>query len=540
MRQWLSRPVDAASLGLFRLLFGLCLTWSFVKYVLNDTLTRQLTGPTFHFHYPGLEWVPDPPAQLLVGVVIGSSLLLALGLLTRLASLLFLLSHSWWFLAEASYYNNHYYLISLLGLLFLVTNPERFASLDARRLKLCGQIPAWQLYLFRFQILVVYFYGGLAKLNPDWLQGIPVRYWLADRAGLWHLPMLAWPLTSLVVTWGGITIDLVVPWLVLWRPTRWPAVAVLLSFHLANAFLFTIGVFPWLMMAACLLLLPPDLLRRAPARPSSDPPLRPAAAFMLALYVALQLLLPLRHLLRPGEVVWNEDGHLFSWRMKLREKVGVIGFAVTDGERLEIPNLLDDLTPYQVQRMQGRPWLTVQYARMLAERARSRGMKNPQVQAWTWVSLNRRPCQNLLDPRSNLAEGTVYFPYLELTFPPPGPARLELALQQPTGPSPVFSYQVDVLDAENHPVGTARAGRYSTRTAQSFKLTGLPEGPHAVLVLAVGPGGQVLGHLLADLRLQPGPNRYRADLSSFVPGPPFGLISGLKTEPVAPSPEPPR
>ena len=47
--------------------------------------------------------------------------------------------------------------------------------------------PAWTLWLLRAQIGIVYFYAGLAKLNADWLQGEPMRGWLASRT---HFPII--------------------------------------------------------------------------------------------------------------------------------------------------------------------------------------------------------------------------------------------------------------------------------------------------------------------------------------------------------------
>ena len=41
--------------------------------------------------------------------------------------------------------------------------------------------PAWALWILRFQIGVVYFYGGLMKINGDWLHGEPMRTWLPRR-----------------------------------------------------------------------------------------------------------------------------------------------------------------------------------------------------------------------------------------------------------------------------------------------------------------------------------------------------------------------
>lgn len=527
MREWLARPLDAASLGLFRILFGLCLVYSFLDYIWNGGLHHEMIAPRFHFRYPGFEWVTDPEPALLVGAILVFSLLLALGFLTRLAALGFLVTYAWWFLSDAAYYNNHYYLICLLGGLFAVTSSGRWASVDSRIWPAPEAIPAWQLYLFRFQLIVVYFYGGLAKLNSDWLRGIPVKGWLAERAASRGLDFLAWPVSGALVTYGGILIDLLAPFLVLWRPTRWLGLALLIGFHLGNAYLFRIGIFPWLMLAALVLLVESDAPRRWLRRPPlSLPPPRPLATgvmALLAVYVLVQLLLPLRHLVRGQEVAWDEEGHLWSWRMKLRDKGGAIGFALLDRGRLSVPHVHGELTPYQVRRIQGRPDLIRQYARHLAEDSGS------PVLIWTWTSLNGRPCQTLLDQEGRL------FPFLDLQFPPPGPARLTLALDQRGDRGVEGTYQVDLLDEQNHPLATHRAPRDPSATRQFLQLSDLPVGRYRLLVLALSHGGLVLAYSVADCELQPGENRFKMSLERFVPGPPVGLISGQGSAPSGPN-----
>ena len=49
------------------------------------------------------------------------------------------------------------------------------ASRDSRR----QPSPAWALWLVRFHIALPYFFGGVAKLNADWLAGEPMRQMLA-------------------------------------------------------------------------------------------------------------------------------------------------------------------------------------------------------------------------------------------------------------------------------------------------------------------------------------------------------------------------
>ena len=123
--------------------------------------------------------------------------------------------------------------------------------------------------MLRFQVAVPYVYGGIAKLNGDWLAGEPVRTWLAERSAQSVLgPWLAQEWLVFTLCYGGLAFDLAIVPLLLWRRTRALALAAALGFHLANAYLFTIGIFPWLMIAATLLFLPPDWPRRARRLPS--------------------------------------------------------------------------------------------------------------------------------------------------------------------------------------------------------------------------------------------------------------------------------
>jgi len=123
-------------------------------------------------------------------------------------------------------------------------------------------------------------------------------------------------------------------------------------FHVCNHFWFDIGVFPFLAMGASLIFCKPDwprrftaLLRRmtgwqgagavegAAAKPGSEraapgtsrsengpPPVGGLVTVGLVSWLAVQLLLPLRHWLYPGNVDWTEEGHRFSWQMMLRDK----------------------------------------------------------------------------------------------------------------------------------------------------------------------------------------------------------------------------
>ena len=143
--------------------------------------------------------------------------------------------------------------------------------------------------------------------------------------------------------YGGVLLDLLVVPLMLWRRTRLIAFAAAVVFNLINAAIFNIGIFPWFMLGATLIFFPPDLMRRfarafltpAPhyaltkvqerrktSEHRADCPVltkqQKIVIGLLAAYLVVQLLLPLRHFLYPGNVSWTEEGHNFAWHMKLR------------------------------------------------------------------------------------------------------------------------------------------------------------------------------------------------------------------------------
>lgn len=416
-------PVDLAPLVYFRMVFGAVMLWEVTRYFRYGWIERYYIEPIFHFTYYGFGWVHPWPGigmYLHFGALGVLAVCIGLGLWYRASAVLFFLDFTYVFLLEQANYLNHFYLIALVSFLMIFLPAHRACSLDVRRRPaLCARTaPAWTLWLLRAQLGIAYFYGGLAKLNPDWLRGEPMRMWLADRTGF---PLIgrwfeeAW--APYVFSYGGLLFDLLVVPLLFWRRTRPLAVAALLAFHLTNAGLFNIGIFPWFMLAATPIFFPPEtlsaLLRRlqaAPPRPSA-PPTRPDSRtqrlvlLLLGVYLGLQLLVPLRHLLYPGNVSWTEEGHNFSWHMKLRSKSGVTHFFVTEpglGQTWEVwPE--EFLSPRQERKMATRPDLMLQFAHYLADRYAAWGSPDLEVRVEAYVALNGRPYRPLIDPDVDLA-----------------------------------------------------------------------------------------------------------------------------------------
>jgi len=425
---YLLAPVDGGSVAAFRALFGGLLFWEILRYFQHGWIETYYVTPTFHFTYPFLDFIRPWPGNgmyihfAVMGVL---ALLIALGLFYRLAAPLFCLAFAYVFLLDKAYYLNHFYLIVLLSFLLCLMPAHHAASLD-RWLFFRGQspvVPRWSVLLLRAQIFIVYFYAGLAKLNPDWLQGEPMRLWLAERA---DFPLIGSYFTSEWVVfffaYSGLLFDLSIGFLLLWRRTRPWALGVAGLFHLLNSQLFHIGIFPALAFGATLIFAEPDWPRRmlyrlfgvnTGARPNNVATqpnvgrwITPILLVVIHLYLLVQLLIPLRHWLYPSDVSWTEEGHRFAWHMKLRTKEAVLHLYLTDprtGETWEISPAID-LSARQLDEMSTRPDMVVQYAHHLAEQFSRPGQPRLIIHVDLQVSLNGRPYQSLIDPTVNLAD----------------------------------------------------------------------------------------------------------------------------------------
>ncbi len=193
-----------------------------------------------------------------------------------------------------------------------------------------GRVGRWVYLLLRAQIALVYFFAGFAKLNADWLiSAEPLRTWLpvhADAPLIGRL--LAEPALAYVMSFAGAAFDLSVGPLLFFRRTRLWAYLTAASFHVAVWLLFPIGVFSWVMIVSGSIFFEPDWPRRLldrrllpAAGPGAPPSLRSSAAGLAFAYLALQLLVPLRFLLYPGNPNWTEEAFRFAWRVMLIEKI---------------------------------------------------------------------------------------------------------------------------------------------------------------------------------------------------------------------------
>jgi len=401
MRAWLTRPIDSAGLRAFRVLFGLVLAGGAVRTLASGWIEKLYVEPRFFFTYWGFDFIHPLPHAGMIAVYVALAALgvaIAAGFHTRLAAALFFVGFSYTQLIDVTNYLNHNYLISLLALLLTLL------PVNTRT------VPAWFHYAFRLQVALVYIYAGLTKLGSDWLlHGEPLATWLSVHTDLPLIgPLLDERWVALGASWAGFLFDTtIVAWL-LYPRTRRIAYLVLIGFHTATYALFSIGLFPFVMTAAATVFFETTWARRLLRTLPVAGRRLPVAGLLfplVATHLAVQIALPLRHLLYPGGVLWNEEGMRFAWKVMVREKHGAVTFHVTQpstGRTVQVsPHRY--LTAKQEREMSSQPDLILQLAHHIADDFRARGFGDVEVRAEALVSLNARPPSPMIDPTVDLA-----------------------------------------------------------------------------------------------------------------------------------------
>lgn len=426
-KAYIGKPVYSASLAVFRVVFGMMIFISTIRFWAKGWINELYIQPQYFFHYYGFEWV-QPMGQYtyalfaLCGI---SALLFAAGLWYRLSALLLFLSFTYIELMDKTNYLNHYYFVSLVLFLMIWLPANANFSVDAVRKPSVQNrfIPRWTIGSIRLMMGILYVYAGLAKLNSDWLvEAMPLRLWLPAQndtpliGGLFNHVWVAY-----LFSWFGALYDLTIPFFLLNRKTRPYAYLTVVVFHALTAILFPIGMFPYVMIVSALVFFDSAdadrLLMKLKTWKASLPvalsdnvySYKPVwlkgITMLFSGFFALQVLLPWRYLLYNGELFWTEEGYRFSWRVMLMEKMGYAQFVVKDGvtgEKIAVNNN-EFLTKNQEKMMATQSDFILQYAQILKVHYLKQGMHNPEVYATIYVGLNGRQSRLYADTSVNLA-----------------------------------------------------------------------------------------------------------------------------------------
>lgn len=442
IKHYFQSTTHAAPLEVFRIVFGLMMLLSVIRFWKNGWIEKLYLEPSFHFKYYGFEWV-EVPGNFTYGLFVICAIAafcIALGWYYKQAIVVFFLSFTYIELLDKTTYLNHYYFISALSFLMIWLPANSSFSLDAYRKRISNnQIPKWSIDTIKLLLAIVYVYAGIAKINSDWLlKATPLNIWLPSKL---NFPVLGESLMQqewfhYAMSWSGMVYDIVIPFLLFYKRTRVLAFALVIFFHVFTRALFPIGMFPYIMIVSCLVFFEPEqhlkvinwIKKRAywlvpkvyiKQKTMALSANNPFVKVILVQFFVFHLLMPWRYLAYPGELFWIEEGYRFSWRVMLMEKAGIANFKVVNPETEEFffVDNSDFLTSFQEKQMSFQPDFILEYAHYLGRHFTSQGHKNIEIYVDSYVALNGRTSQRFIDPSINLLEQKESFKHKTWILP---------------------------------------------------------------------------------------------------------------------------
>lgn len=439
IRTFLNAQIDGRILGIFRVIFGLFMSYEMFRYLQIDLVKNAFILPKVQLEYfDFIKVMPEPVMNMLIVVLLICSLLITFGILFRPACITLGIGYLYILLLDKSIYNNHIYLFVLLAFLLACTHADHFLSFKkAKKEKpLWTTIPRWEIFIIQLQFAIVYFYGGLAKINPEWLGRMePISSLVnnfPDDHALAFFYSQEFQIPFLI--YGGLFFDLLIPFFLWFKRTRLIALIPLFIFHVSNALVFDdIGIFPYVMICSTLIFFEPDelpFLKKPLVNPSRKLKAAPVAMnpskftfYFLMVFFCFQFLFPFRGFFLPNNPDWSSVASKFSWHMKIQTRdIRYLAFTIQDGPEnpaMEV-TLNTFANPMQIMNIAADPRATVSMAKALAQEGKKRKMQNPIVKAEVLISWNGREPVYFVDPQADLSK-VSYSPFAEIPWVMPKP-----------------------------------------------------------------------------------------------------------------------
>lgn len=419
MKTFLFKQIDNAPLIVFRIFFGFLIACESFGAIATGWVKTNLIDLKYTFPFIGFEWIKPLPENgmfyyfILMGIL---GIFIMLGYYYRLAMIFYTILWAGVYFMQKTTYNNHYYLLLIISFFMIFLPANHFASIDVKQGRINKKLsmPYWISLVFIVQIAILYFYASIAKLYPDWLDGTFTRN-LLSSSNLFppFKNIFSKPWFYLFIAYAGIFFDLLIVPFLLFKKTRTIALLASLIFHLFNAIFLQIGIFPFFALSFSLFFYDPEKIRNWFLRikpkiewtsNSGNNLYGKELVFYIFLpFLVLQLLLPLRHYLIKGDVLWTEEGHRLSWRMMLRERSGYINIKIKDNNTNEvfIYNYNKDLTPYQAKNLATKPDFIWQYCQRIKKEY---AYKNISIYIDCKNSINRGEYKTLIDPKQDFTK----------------------------------------------------------------------------------------------------------------------------------------
>jgi hypothetical protein len=415
MKQLLFKNNENAPLIVFRIFFGFLLACESFGAILTGWVKNVLIEPQFTFSFIGLDWLQPLPGigmycYFIIMGILGLSIML--GYRYKFAIIGFTVLWAGVYYMQKSSYNNHYYLLLIISFFMIFLPANHYKSLDVKQKRSTENraMPNWVRLLFIIQVAIVYFYAAIAKFYPGWLEGTFTKnLLLGTTTNSLLLDLFAQKWFYLFIAYAGIFFDLFIIPMLLYRKTRTLALIASLVFHLFNAVFLQIGIFPFFALTFALFFYESVTIQQlflknkyvdVTGSNSFNFSSKKLVYYLFIPFLIIQALLPLRHHLIEGNVLWTEEGHRLSWRMMLRERIGFITIQIKENAtgKVSMYDYTKNLTPKQVNNLATKPDFIWQYCQHIKKEYAG---KNISIYIDCKNSINRGAYKILIDPNQD-------------------------------------------------------------------------------------------------------------------------------------------
>lgn len=417
---WLHEPIMNYSLISFRIVFGFLLCIHIAAALYTGTVLHNYIEPPFTFNYIGFDFLQPLPGYGMYAYFTFMFLLAVMimtGAWYRFAITAFSIMWTILYLMQKANYNNHYYLMLLLCWIMVFMPANRLYAVDVKR-KIVTETHYCQrrcIFIFIAQLAIVYFFAAISKIDSDWFSGKYIAIQFSGQTQRFisgYFFRQEW--FRLFICYAGFLFDLLIVPLLLWKKTRNVAFIAACLFHLFNAYTFRIGIFPFLSIALLIFFFEKSYIRRKfftvksgedTGHLSGQVRYKNISLIAWFIYILLQLLIPMRSWLFPGNVYWTEEGYRMSWKMMMRTKSGSVYFKVVNPDTKEMWKIepAKIFKPDKILWLSTSPDIIWQYAQRIRKEYKQKGINNVEVYAIGQVRLNRSNPKPMIDTTVNLA-----------------------------------------------------------------------------------------------------------------------------------------
>lgn len=428
--KFMFKKVDNVQIIVFRIFFGLLMFLESWGAIVTGWVKEAFVTPEYTFTFMGFEWTHILLGELMYAyyIIMGiMGILIMIGYKYRFATISFFLMWGLTYFMQKSHYNNHYYLVWLISGFMAIIPANRYGSFDVKRNPKIKQnwTPYWTIFIFQFQISLVYVYASIAKLYPGWLENkfLSIRL---KRASNWFRNELSWDFyadflelesVQYFQVYAGIFFDLLVVPMLLFKRTRTIALIATLTFHIANSITLQIGIFPYFAIAFAVFFYPRKRIQELFYKSKTfykeklhaiilSPKLTFGSLFIIV-YFIVQITLPIRHWFIEDNVLWTEEGHRLSWRMMLRTK-GTHSFDIEyldpKTNKRKVINKYQYATSRQIRVAASKPDVIWQLIQRIKTDFKEKGIEYNAIYAKSKVSVNGGKYYPLIDNNYDLKD----------------------------------------------------------------------------------------------------------------------------------------